>query len=821
MTHDARQALFAVSSLGLGHATRTLVVIREYLRRGYAVTIVSAGNAMAFLRLELGAEPAVKFREMTDYPSLERGTGWRMYWYLFIDLLRTWRLIRWEHHELQAIAADYDFIFSDGRYGFYSRWTPSFILSHQIAFIPPKGLRETSWLTENVNIAALQKFDLLFIPDYYGPSLNLAGHLAHTPALHQCPHRYIGILSSYGHLDLPRDIDYLFVISGYLLEHKDSFVHDLLEQASSLPGRKVFVLGDAGGDAVAYNRYRRDDLQIHSVASGALRQELFNRARVIVSRAGYTTVMDLVEHGKRALLIPTPNQTEQEYLAAYLSNQHYFVTRTQQAGMDLARALHACEETRRFDAPWKTEESLRRLTGSVEELLHRHFFSIIVPAHNEEAELEATLQCLLAQRYPPDRVEIIVVENGSSDATLDIAKRVAEQDEAKRVRVLQSERGVSRAKNAGLANLAAGSEWVVFCDADTRLGKHFLHHLNSWLNRRGEDGLIVGTTHVRPESRDRLYARAWFAAYNVIHRLTNSSFSIQVARTLIARDIRFREDLNFAEDLLFIQECRRYGRFFFVPTDQVCTSTRRFDTRGYLRQGLRWMIEALLPLRLRPIASTMSFVDLASLEHVTAILAERNEVAYAVLFLGAFFETLIPTSLVVLGEVFFIAGALLAGMGALNVWAVLAVLYAGAILGDNASYWLGRHYGSSLFEHLAGWPVLGRLIHHENYQHGVAFFEHRGAIAVFSARLSGPLSWVMPAMAGMFRLNYATFIRFNTLGILIGIGQFIVVGYFFGEYLPSILEWADRCGTTILASLLVLIAAGAWYRWRRRAQPLP
>ncbi len=305
------RALFAVSSLGLGHATRTLVVIREYLHRSYEITVVSAGNALAFLRLELEGEDGIEFLEMTDYPPLERGTGWRLYWYLFVDLLHTWRLIRNEYREIQAIAGNYDFIFSDGRYGFHSLSTPSFILSHQIAFVPPNGLRETSWLTENVNIAALRKFDMLFIPDYFGPSLNLAGNLAHSPALHRCQHRYIGILSSYRHLGLELDIDFLFVISGYLLEHKESFVRDLLEQAGSLPGKKVFVLGNAGGDESAYDRYSRDDLQIYSVASRNLRQELFNRARVIVSRAGYTTVMDLVEHGKRALLIPTPNQTEQ------------------------------------------------------------------------------------------------------------------------------------------------------------------------------------------------------------------------------------------------------------------------------------------------------------------------------------------------------------------------------------------------------------------------------------------------------------------------------------------------------------------------------
>lgn len=600
MTDYNRRALFAISSLGLGHATRTLVVIRAYLQRGYGITVIATGNALAFLRQELEQDAAVEFKELVDYPPLERGTGWRLYWYLFVDLLRTWQVMRCEHRQLQAIAADYDFIFSDGRYGFHSRWTPSFILSHQIAFMLPKGLREASWLTEKTNITALRKFDCLFIPDYPWPSLNLAGHLSHSVNLHHCRYRFIGILSSYQHLELEQDIDYLFVISGYLLEHKASFVRDLLEQAGTLPGQKVFVLGVAEEDGHLYDRYQREDLRIYAMASGDLRQKLFNRAGTIVSRAGYTTVMDLVEHGKRALLIPTPNQTEQEYLGYYLSQQHYFVTRAQRSGFELGSALQACEQTRRFEPPWKTAESVRRIVETIDEVVHQHFFSIIVPAYNEAAEIVATLQNLLAQHYPTHLVEIIVVENNSTDNTLQLATQLAEAESDGRLRVLQCHGGgVSRAKNTGLAELSPESEWVVFCDADTRLGRDFLHHLNTWLNRHGSEGLSIGTTRVLPQAGKGLYARAWFRFYDVMHRLTKTSFSIQIARSVVARGVPFHEDLNFAEDLMFIHECRRYGRYFFVPTDQVSTSTRRFEARGYLRQSLRWLIEALLPLRFK------------------------------------------------------------------------------------------------------------------------------------------------------------------------------------------------------------------------------
>lgn len=212
----------------------------------------------------------------------------------------------------------------------------------------------------------------------------------------------------------------------------------------------------------------------------------------------------------------------------------------------------------------------------------------------------------------------------------------------------------------------------------------------------------------------------------------------------------------------------------------------------------------------------MSFVSLGTLQHMTNVLVEHNHLAYLALFLGSFFETLIPISLFVLGEVFFIAGALLAGMEVLNVWLVLVAVYMGGILGDNASYWLGRHFGTKLFDTLARLPLMGRLAHIGNYQRGVEFFERRGAIAIFVARLSGPLSWIMPAMAGIFRLNYATFVRFNTLGIIIGIGQFIVVGYFFGAYLPTIFNYAERYGVTSLSLLLaVSLVLASWY-WRTR-----
>ncbi len=211
----------------------------------------------------------------------------------------------------------------------------------------------------------------------------------------------------------------------------------------------------------------------------------------------------------------------------------------------------------------------------------------------------------------------------------------------------------------------------------------------------------------------------------------------------------------------------------------------------------------------------MSSADYDSVRRLLAFLGAHRQWAYLVLFLGAYFETVVPFSLFVLGEVFFLSGALLAGMGTLDLWAVAAALFGGGILGDNSSYWMGRHCGAGLFERLAHWPVIGPLVHPESYQKGVEFFRRRGAMAVFTARLSGPLSWVTPALAGMFRLNYLTFLRFNTPAVIIGISEFVLTGYFFGSHLSAIGAWLDDCAPAAALAVAGLIAFGLLVRLRR------
>ncbi len=219
-----------------------------------------------------------------------------------------------------------------------------------------------------------------------------------------------------------------------------------------------------------------------------------------------------------------------------------------------------------------------------------HFFSIVIPAHNEELYIEKTIRHIQGLEYPKDEFEVLVIENGSSDRTHEIAKHY----QGGNIRVHTSSKGVSVAKNFGLKMIAPTSDWVIFLDADTQLKPPFLRDLNQYLHKYKHQHLSVGTTRVTPFENNSRNARAWFWFYNFGHKLTKTSFAIQIMKSSLREKVYFDEEIHFAEDLKLIKELLRFGKFFYFDTETVLTSTRRFDEVGWWKQFFKWNWEALV-----------------------------------------------------------------------------------------------------------------------------------------------------------------------------------------------------------------------------------
>ena len=201
------------------------------------------------------------------------------------------------------------------------------------------------------------------------------------------------------------------------------------------------------------------------------------------------------------------------------------------------------------------------------------------------------------------------------------------------------------------------------------------------------------------------------------------------------------------------------------------------------------------------------------MEHFLYFLEQHRHVAYLVLLAGAYIETVFPFSLFVYGEIFFLAGPILAGMGVLNIWVVTVLFYTGGILGDTTSYLLGRCWGKSSFTYFNRVRILGRFFSEKNYRRGENFFKRHGDWSVFLARLSGPFSWITPVLAGIFHMKYKRFVRYNTPGVLIGIGEFILVGYLFGINYEKVMRLSQRY---VIIGICLCVALVVLYRWFHR-----
>lgn len=222
------------------------------------------------------------------------------------------------------------------------------------------------------------------------------------------------------------------------------------------------------------------------------------------------------------------------------------------------------------------------------------FFSIVIPAYNEEKYIGTTLSALNQLDYPPDRFEVIVVDNGSTDGTPAVI--AANAPPGAKVERLE-EPGVSRARNRGIDLLSEASDWVIFLDADTYFLPGFLRELDRYLRAHAGRNLGTGMVGLRPIP-DSMLARGWYHFYDFINWISRTTKSIQFVRRDLLREIRYDESLTYFEDARLLMECRRrHTRHFYLNSRSVFSSTRRFVLHGWLREPLISIRLILLPYR--------------------------------------------------------------------------------------------------------------------------------------------------------------------------------------------------------------------------------
>lgn len=298
---------------GLGHATRDVPIIRQLLHQGHHVIIGASGNVQAFLKQEFPDVAHVNF------PGYTIRYAKKPFFLLFLLLQMPLFFVSIfiEHQRVKQLVNIHNInqIISDNRYGLWHKKVESVLITHQIFIRLPQGLKPFSGWVHAITRKLILKFNKCWIPDYEDMEKSLSGKLSHGAKIPENS-SYIGPLSRFQDLDtnfFSNDIpDVLAIISGPE-PHRTLFENDIETHYTKTNKTLLIVCGKPGAET--HTAKSNNIKKVSHLPTKALAFYLKNCA-IIITRSGYSTLMDLHVLGISAQLSATPGQTEQEYLAA-------------------------------------------------------------------------------------------------------------------------------------------------------------------------------------------------------------------------------------------------------------------------------------------------------------------------------------------------------------------------------------------------------------------------------------------------------------------------------------------------------------------------
>jgi len=306
--------LVAPLDWGMGHVTRCIPIIDQLLTYNCRIWLAGDGTGFRVLQKEFPQLPVFSLKGYrVFYQKAKRNFSVN----ILSQLPRLMRTVRHEQKWLEKFitAHGIDVVISDNRFGLYSSKAYTVFITHQLSIKTGLG----TWadhLARRINYYFIKKFNECWIPDYQGEN-NLAGELSH-PSVLPLNTRYIGTLSRFKKQDLPQQYDLLVILSGPE-PARTEFENRLLKELADFKGTVLFVRGT--DSPLSHEMHHASIVNLMTSAS---LNEALNASEWVICRSGYTSVMDLVKLQKKAILVPTPGQPEQEYLAQVLQRKGIF-----------------------------------------------------------------------------------------------------------------------------------------------------------------------------------------------------------------------------------------------------------------------------------------------------------------------------------------------------------------------------------------------------------------------------------------------------------------------------------------------------------------
>lgn len=298
---------------GLGHATRCIPIIKELLRNKNTCIIATSGRSLELLKQEF---PTCIHEEIPAYGITYSKSAFGMFFKLLFQIPKSLITKNKESKIADSLVQKYsvDYIISDNRFGMYSKLCTSIFITHQIRIRLPLIIRWLEYPFFLINKRMISKFDECWIPDYPGTK-NLSGILSHSWAV---PHsHFIGPLTGRESTVCDGSFDVVAILSGPEPQ-RTMFENKLRAILPQLPYKSCLVRG-----VLASKNYSAQigNCTIQTFATNSEINKLLCGSKLIISRAGYSSIMDYEKIGIKAILVPTPGQSEQEYLGKYLQHK--------------------------------------------------------------------------------------------------------------------------------------------------------------------------------------------------------------------------------------------------------------------------------------------------------------------------------------------------------------------------------------------------------------------------------------------------------------------------------------------------------------------
>jgi len=348
MLETRKRILFAPLNWGLGHAVRSIPLLEELKRAGFEIILAGNGLSLELLHQEFPdwqtvALPVFEMRYSAGTSQL-------------ISVLKAFPALvnaSWkEHRQLKRLIKErnIDIVISDNRFGLFNKQITSVYITHQLTIRMPAGFRFFEPLVRRLYWSLIHRYTHCWIPDEEG-TINLSGNLSHRQLLPRNA-RFIGVLSRFQKekfdAEKKKQYDFLFLLSG-------------VEPQRTLLEEKIisFFQGEQDYNGILIRGVSRQQQSLASLSQltilnqvlGTELESLLAVSEMVVCRAGYTSIMELASIGKRAVFIPTPGQTEQEYLGTYLSSSFPLFACVSQKELTFSALLEAFNKTQSYTVP--------------------------------------------------------------------------------------------------------------------------------------------------------------------------------------------------------------------------------------------------------------------------------------------------------------------------------------------------------------------------------------------------------------------------------------------------------------------------------------